>query len=92
MTLIEELLNELWTTSVGLTPQKQLAVVVRGLYYAALECEDPRAGVWLELFKDLREVSNPVDWDKLKKELLETTRDAMDDAIDLTFDNYKRGA
>ena len=94
--MIEDLLNELWATSTGLPPEKQLPVVLRGLYHAALGCDDPRSGVWLELFKDLRKVSSPmphslVDWDKLKEELIETARDALDDAVDLALDNHKRG-
>ena len=87
----DELLQALYETSVGYKREDQLQGVLLVLLAKALESDDPRSGVWAELFKDLHVDSNPVDWDKLKAELLETTRDAMDDAIDLTFDNYKRG-
>ena len=92
MTSIEDLLQALYEASIGHKREDQLRAVLRALYFKALESDDPRSGVWAELFKDLHDASAPVDWDKLKEELLETTRDAMDDAIDLTFDIYKRGA
>jgi hypothetical protein len=92
MTLIEELLQDLYEVSIGHKREDQLRRVLVRLYFRALESDDPRSGVWAGLFKDLHDASAPVDWDKLKEELLETTRDAMDDAIDLMFDNYKRGA
>ena len=89
---LDELLQDLYEVSIGNKREDQLRGVLRALYFRALESDDPRSGVWAELFKDLHDASAPMDWDKLKKELLETTRDAMDDAIDLTCDNYKRGA
>ena len=87
----DELLRALYDASVGHKRGDQLRVVLLALLSKALESDDPCSGVWAELFKDLSADSSPMDWDKLGAELRETLTDTMDDAIDLTFDNYKRG-
>ena len=92
MTSIEDLLQALYEASIGHKREDQLRAVLRALYFKALESDDPRSGVWAELFKDLHDASAPLDWTKLKEELLETTRDAVDDAVDLVIDNYKWSA
>tara|TARA_R110002020_G_C15950606_1_gene745590 strand:+ start:146 stop:415 length:270 start_codon:yes stop_codon:yes gene_type:complete len=89
---LDELLQALYEASIGHKREDQLRVVLLALLTNTLESDDPRSGVWAELFKDLYAESCSLDWTKLKAELLETTRDAMDDAVDLAIDNYKRGA
>jgi uncharacterized tellurite resistance protein B-like protein len=87
----DELLHTLYYASVGYKREDQLRLVIFALLSKALESDDPRSGVWAELFKDLYADSSPVDWDKLREELIETARDALDDAVDLAIDNHKRG-
>jgi len=88
----DELLQALYETSVGYKREDQLQGVLLVLLAKALESDDPRSGVWAELFKDLCEVSRPVDWARVKEDLRETLTDAADDAISFVLDNHERGA
>tara|TARA_R110002020_G_scaffold185532_1_gene383155 strand:+ start:46 stop:309 length:264 start_codon:yes stop_codon:yes gene_type:complete len=77
----DELLHALYEVSIGHKREDQLRLVLLALLSNALESDDPRSGVWAELFKDIYAESCAPDWAKLKAELLVALEEATEEAL-----------